>query len=100
MSTSDKFRNQITRGLSKILEAKHMVNPKYGKKKRVSIMLTDEILQNERSENYYSEHFIKQETRDAIDIISNTDSISKTSNSYEMIEYGFTPYEIEAQKMS
>ena len=97
MSTNE---NQIAGGSSKILEAKHMVNPKYGKKKRVSIMLKDEILQDEKSENYYSVHFIKQDTRDAIDMISNTDSISIASHSYEMIENGLNPYEIEALKMS
>ena len=35
---------------------------------------------------YYSEQLKQQDTRDAIDIISDTDSISIESNSYEMIE--------------
>ena len=34
------------------------------------------------------------------DIISNTDSISLASNSYEMIEYGLNPIEIEGLKTS
>ena len=47
-----------------------------------------------------SEQRQQQDTTDTIDILSDTDLISLASNSYEMIEYGLNPYEIEALKMS
>jgi hypothetical protein len=114
-----KMKGYHGQGSSKGLKVNHMVVPRYAKKKRVSNMLTDEELINEyfqfehdgetiteslgesrtSSRHYYCKH-LKQDTNYAIDISSNTDSISIASNSYEMIEYGLNPYEIEDLKMS
>ena len=117
MDSGGNIHKQIPESSGKGLKVNHMVDPTYAKKKRESTISTDKVLKNGNSQfehdgetiteslgesktssrHYYTD-YLKQDKRYAIDIISNNDTISIASNSYEMIEYGLNRHEIEAQE--